>query len=186
MPHLLTVAEALWRDRVVEVRYRRWSPSPGVVTRRLEPLGLVLKAGVWYLVAGVERPRTYRVSSIVEATALDDEATRPAGFDLAAWWQEHVEEYERADTAPTAVVRMSPEALKAFQDVPRAVTPPDEDGWHRVTIPLDNLAHTATGLLRLGPGAQVVAPPELVEHMTATIHAMARLYPERKSGGGGI
>ncbi|WP_203925637.1 helix-turn-helix transcriptional regulator [Virgisporangium ochraceum] len=179
VPHLLTVADALWRDRVVEVRYRRWSPSPKVVSRRLHPLGLVLKAGVWYLVAGSGSPRTYRVSSIVEATVLDDGATRPPGFDLAGWWQRHVEEYERAATAPTAVVRVSPDALRVLPEIfgDRPVTPPDGDGWHRVTIPLDNVAHMAAGLLRLGAEAQVVAPPELVEHMVATIEAMARLYP---------
>jgi len=51
VPHLLAVAEALWQDQIIEVRYRRWSPRPGEVTRRLHPLGLVLKAGVWYLIA---------------------------------------------------------------------------------------------------------------------------------------
>ncbi|MFN3875840.1 MAG: WYL domain-containing protein, partial [Flavobacteriales bacterium] len=49
------------------------------------PLGLVLKAGVWYLVA---RPagtteggqRTYRVSNIRAATALATPVRRPARF----------------------------------------------------------------------------------------------------------
>src|SRR4051794_32105607 len=92
VPHLLALAEALWQDRAVEIRYKRWSPRPGTVTRRLSPLGLVLKAGVWYLVAaGDDTPRTYRVSSIESLRPLPEHVTRPDGFDLAAAWQAHVD-----------------------------------------------------------------------------------------------
>ncbi|MFF5287896.1 WYL domain-containing protein [Paractinoplanes globisporus] len=61
VPHLVAVAEALSRDQVIEIWSRRWAPRPGEVTRRLHTLGLVLKAGVWYLIAaGRGRPRTNR------------------------------------------------------------------------------------------------------------------------------
>src|SRR3954468_5666283 len=46
-PSLLPdVADAVWDDRRLAVRYRR---RDTVVDRELEPYGLVLKAGVWYL-----------------------------------------------------------------------------------------------------------------------------------------
>ncbi|CAM5484420.1 transcriptional regulator [Streptomyces avidinii] len=51
-PYLGQVADAVWRGRVIEVRYRRWK-EPREVDRRLAPYGLVLKAGRWYLVAGL-------------------------------------------------------------------------------------------------------------------------------------
>lgn len=187
VPHLLAVAEALWRDRAIEVRYRRWAPEPGEVTRTLQPLGLVLKAGVWYVVAvEIGEPRTYRVSSIVELRPLPETFTRPDGFDLAGFWRAHVERYERADPATVAVVRLSPDALAALPDVlgPKAsrlalrtLTPADPDGWRRVTIPVESVPHAATGLLRLGANAQVVSPTELVTYMADTIQAMAGLYP---------
>ncbi|WP_328612441.1 WYL domain-containing protein [Amycolatopsis sp. NBC_00355] len=182
VPQLLAAAEALWRDQVVEVRYRRWSPRPGVVTRRLHPLGLVLKAGVWYLVAS---GRTYRVTNIVDLTPLGETFTRPAGFDLAEFWREHVERYERADLDETAVVRLSsagiaalPEILgpKAARLVSHTLEPADAEGWQRATVPLESVPHAAAGLLRLGADAQVLEPPELVAHMEKTIRAMARLY----------
>ncbi|HEY0699180.1 MAG TPA: HTH domain-containing protein, partial [Micromonospora sp.] len=70
-PHLAGLADAVWRERLVEIRYRRWK-TPREVTRRLAPLGVVLKAGRWYLVAADirgdvsggradDRVRTYRV-----------------------------------------------------------------------------------------------------------------------------
>src|SRR3954469_8391357 len=64
-PDLSTVAEAVWSSRRLEIRYRRWK-APREVTRTLDPLGVVLKAGRWYLVAGsATRTTAYRVSNIL-------------------------------------------------------------------------------------------------------------------------
>jgi predicted DNA-binding transcriptional regulator YafY len=189
VPHLLAVAEALWQDRVIEVRYARWSPRPGEVTRRLDPLGLVLKAGVWYLVAVRRgRPRTYRVSSIMRLRTLPESFTRPAGFDLVAFWQEHVERYEQSDTEEAAVVRLTTNGIKALPGVlgPRAarvalgtLEPADPEGWRRATIPMESVPHVAATLLRLGPDVQALSPPDLVTHVTHHVQALARLYPVR-------
>ncbi|MFI7600868.1 helix-turn-helix transcriptional regulator [Actinoplanes sp. NPDC049681] len=188
VPHLLAVADALWQDQVVEVGYRRWSPRPGEVTRRLHPLGLVLKAGVWYLIAaGHGRPRAYRVSAITRLRPLPEHFVRPDRFDLAAFWQEHVHRYEDAETEQVATVRLTEAGVAALRDVlgPRAarlalrtLTPAGPDGWQQATIPLENLRHAAGTLLRLGAEVQVLAPAPLVAHMTTTIQAMARLYRE--------
>ncbi|WP_095758168.1 helix-turn-helix transcriptional regulator [Streptomyces xinghaiensis] len=57
------IAEAVWGDRLLTARYRRRAETGGTEVRRaLEPYGLVLKAGVWYLVArpaeeGLSPPR---------------------------------------------------------------------------------------------------------------------------------
>ena len=186
VPHLLAAAEALWADRVIEVRYRRWSPRPGEVTRRLHPLGLVLKAGVWYLIAaGRGAPRTYRVSSILGLRPRPERFARPADFDLAAFWQAHVERYEQGEPDQVAEIRLSPQGVAALPDVigPRAarmaahtLTPPDPDGWRRATIPLESVPHATGMLLRLGADVRALAPESLVVHMAATIERMARLY----------
>ena len=44
VPALAGLAEAVWEGRVVEAEYNRGETT---VPRRLEPIGLVLKAGVW-------------------------------------------------------------------------------------------------------------------------------------------
>ena len=93
VPHLAVIAGALWRGRRVDMRYREGS---AVVSRRLDPLGLVLKAGVWYLLArrrGEER--VYRVSRIVSARERTEECPRDPEFDLAAAWASRSEAFER-------------------------------------------------------------------------------------------
>ncbi|WP_372446636.1 WYL domain-containing protein [Streptomyces laculatispora] len=44
VPFLSAVAVAVWNGRALHLRYRRWR-EPTDVDRRLEPYGLVLKAG---------------------------------------------------------------------------------------------------------------------------------------------
>ena len=63
------------------IKYQRGDSR---VERELEPLGLVLKAGIWYVVAANEEQlRTYRVSRVVDAQ-LRRVLHAPDGFDLAA------------------------------------------------------------------------------------------------------
>ena len=62
--HLKTVARAVWNDRRLEIGYRR--PDGQVVRRTLDPLGLVHKTGVWYLVAIHDGDtRVFRVDRIL-------------------------------------------------------------------------------------------------------------------------
>jgi predicted DNA-binding transcriptional regulator YafY len=49
--HLAGIADAVWNQRVIDVRYIRAGSARREVTRTLEPYGLVLKTGVWYLAA---------------------------------------------------------------------------------------------------------------------------------------
>ncbi len=93
--HLAAVADAVWNQRRIRVRYERWR---GEVARQLEPLGIVLKGGIWYLVAraseGVGDARTYRVSRILALEVLDERFERPAGFALAEYWQTWLGQFE--------------------------------------------------------------------------------------------
>src|SRR4029077_15785878 len=68
-----TLTQAVFTSHRVRISYAR----PGreaPVERTLDPLGLVLKAGVWYLIAnaGSGDPRTYRASRVAEAELLDE------------------------------------------------------------------------------------------------------------------
>lgn len=109
-PLLSVVADAVWRQRVLRAHYRRWG---GEVRRALHPLGLVLKAGNWYLVASAEGAvRTYRVSRFLEVTATDEPSARPAGFDLAAYWETASRDLQARVLRGTARVRVTPAGLR--------------------------------------------------------------------------
>src|SRR4051794_913916 len=184
-PHLSTVADAVWRGRLLQVRYRRWK-APREVTRTLHPLGVVLKAGRWYLVATArERVTAYRVSNILEAEVLEAAAERPTGFDLAGVWQEWADRYERSVYTSTATVRMTESALRlmAFVFPPEMsrtarelAGPLDEDGWLITTVPIESIKQGHIELLKLGDEAEVLAPAELRERFADTARGLAATY----------
>jgi predicted DNA-binding transcriptional regulator YafY len=170
VPHLPVGAAALWNGQRLEMRYRE---GPKVVSRRLDPLGLVLKAGVWYLLAtrrGEER--VYRVSRIVSARELDEECTRPAGFDLAETWLRRSEEFERSRRQIEVTVRVPRSEVRYLRDA-RIV----EDGERPTVVArFDGPGHAFHALLSWGPTAEVVDPPELRERIASAAAETAALY----------
>jgi predicted DNA-binding transcriptional regulator YafY len=197
--HLRALADAVWADRWIAVRYESWE---GIVERELEPLGLAIKAGEWYLAAlprggsgkpgrRSPTPRTYRVSNIREL-AVHDAIARPAGFDLAAYWAESTRRFEHDIYRGTAEIRLSPRGRKVLrgdnaaveeaidqavaQAVARAALGPDD--WLRVAIPIETLGHATRQMLSLGTDVEVLGPPELRERVAQTARTIAAAYAE--------
>jgi predicted DNA-binding transcriptional regulator YafY len=187
-PHLADVAEAVWRQRRVRVLYRGWR---GEADRTIEPYGLVLKGGRWYVVAsqpGADAPATYRVNQILSLTLLDQEFARPASFDLPTWWREHVMQFRAGLHRDDATVRLSAHGRQRLREVAtelvvaavdRTAGPPDAAGWVTAVIPIESLTHAHGELLRLGADVEVLAPAALRERLAATAAELAVLYARR-------
>src|SRR5215831_6395198 len=130
-PYLAAIADAVWNQRRIEVRYRRWR-APTDVTRTLEPYGIVLKAGKWYLVArdatgsgrsGMEEIpvgsigavgenpicRTYRINHILRLADTGERFARADGFELAVFWASNVAGFRAGLWQGDATIRLSPE-----------------------------------------------------------------------------
>ena len=159
VPHLGALAEAVWGERRIslELRARR----PRGAARSLEPLGVVLKAGVWYLVASSEgQIRTYRASRVAGVSPTDERFERPEGFDLAAYWAESTAAYERDTPRIDVTVRVDPERLYRLEDafggrnVAAAVRLDDRDpdGWLRLRLRLDWPEEVPGRLMGCGAG----------------------------------
>jgi predicted DNA-binding transcriptional regulator YafY len=178
VPFLPRVADAVWRSRVLDVRYRRWK-EPTDVDRRIEPYGLVLKAGRWYVVAG-PGPRTYRVDQILELAPGGEEFEPPEDFDLAAFWDRYQAGFHARLRQGEAVVRLSPRAAARLTGAAAralaATGTPEPGGWIRATLPVESPDQAHDFFLSLGAEAEVVAPAALRAHLTATARALAERY----------
>jgi predicted DNA-binding transcriptional regulator YafY len=185
---LRALADAVWADRWVRVRYDSWE---GLVDRELEPLGLVIKAAEWYLAAlprGKRKatPRTYRVSNI-RALEVHAAFVRPKRFDLAAYWADSTRRFERELYRETAEVRLSPRGRKLLSSTSSAVEdaidlatePVDARGWLRVTIPIESIGHATRELIGLGTDVEVLGPPALRDSIRATARAVSAVYAKR-------
>jgi len=187
VPYLAAAAEAVWRRRVLRVHYRRWR---GEVHRDLHALGLVLKGGIWYLVArgeaGPEEDtiRSYRVARILAADVLGDGFERPAGFDLAAYWQESARTMEAARFRGEAELLLTERGLRLLPMKFGAVGavaaagagPPDDRGRARVVLPVESLPVAVDDMLRLGTDAEVLGPPELRAAVARAVTELAERY----------
>lgn len=175
------LAVAVWSGRRVRLRYDSWAK---VVDREVEPLGVVLKAGVWYLVAGVGgSPRTYRVASILALEVLEDAAAPLPGFDLALFWAKFCDEYEQRMQAGSARLRATDGALRRLARESQAIAlavrdagPPGADGRREVTIPIETGREAVATLLRMGDEVEVLEPPELREAMAEAARKLAAVY----------
>lgn len=180
-PELLpAVADAVWDDRRVAARYRRKDTE---VERELEPYGLVLKAGVWYLAARAgEDVRVYRIDRFTSVTLLDDRFTRDPDFDLPAFWAERAAQFARSILRDEVTVRLTPAGARQLRHVTdragadealAAAGEPDEQGRITVTLPVESLDVAFSQLLGLGPEGEVLAPAALRERFA---EAAARTY----------
>ncbi|MBD0670175.1 helix-turn-helix transcriptional regulator [Streptomyces sp. CBMA156] len=170
-PHLAAVAAAVWERRSVVLRYRRWR-APEEIERRVDPYGLVLKAGRWYLVAaGPSGMRTYRVDQIIGLRDLAEEFEPAAGFDLGAYWTGHLAGFRARLHTGEALVRLTPEGAR------RLGLAPGGDGWTRARVPIESVDHAHGEFLRLGADVEVLEPAELRDRITATVRTLAARYP---------
>lgn len=182
VPHLSTLSDAVWSSTRIAVDYER---GDGAVRRVLEPLGVVLKAGIWYVVARVdEQIRTYRVSRVVATETTTERFERPDEFDLAAYWAESAAAFERDVPRVEVVIRVHPDGMDRLRAavggavLRAAETLPDDDpeGWSRLRIRLDYPDEAAGVLLSAGPQVDVVSPPEVRAEVATTARAVARRY----------
>ncbi|MFE5888839.1 helix-turn-helix transcriptional regulator [Streptomyces sp. NPDC002285] len=185
-PELLpVVADAVWDDRRIVARYRRGESEVG---RELEPYGLVLKAGVWYLCARVAGHGSYRVYRIDRFTAVDrgeERFERDGEFDLPGFWEERAEQFARSLLRAEIVVRVSPGGVRRLpytvdpqsaREALRAADAPDGDGWVTLTLPVESEEVAHTQLASLGPEIEVLAPESLRERFTDDAIRLAALY----------
>ncbi|GAA4099751.1 YafY family protein [Nonomuraea soli] len=185
VPHLGEVSEALWEERSLRMIYRRWGQQE--VEREIDPYGLVLKGGSWYLVAAPRNssPRTYRVSRILKIERLERTFERPAGFDLAAFWQAYAAEFLQKMYTAEALIRLAPDLDGLFRYTVgeevghRALAgagEPDADGWRTLTLPIESIKHARWVLLRLGAMVEVLGPAELRALMAEEAEKLAEMY----------
>jgi predicted DNA-binding transcriptional regulator YafY len=167
VPHLPTIASATWREQRLSARYRE---GRRVVRRTLDPLGLVLKAGAWYLVARRSAGmRVYRVSRFVSVRPRDDTFERPEDFDLAAFWEEWSQTFEASLPRIDVKLRASDAVLR---HLPRDLQ--QKDGVY--TVGFASADEAFRELLKFGPDAEVLEPVELRDRIAAAAREVAGLY----------
>lgn len=141
----------------------------GTKTRTVIPLGLVVKAGRWYLVAQPPggTPRTYRVSRIASPSLRYVSTTRPAGFHLGDYWMRSQIEFDRSIRSVNVHLRVPRSSLDDLRSaVPGELTDAAIDAGTitedrcELDLPME-ASEVAVAQLITIPGAEVISPHKI-------------------------
>jgi predicted DNA-binding transcriptional regulator YafY len=168
VPHLPALSAAVWRGCRVRLRYRE---GGRVVQRTVDPLGLVLKGGAWYLVAHRSAGmRVYRVSRVASVRPLEDSFERPSEFELAVFWEQWSQNFEQTLPRVEVTVRVDEAVRRLLPGEPRI----EADG--RTVVAFQHLGDAYRELLRFGSQVEVLEPAELRARVAETGREVAALY----------
>ena len=173
-PSLPVLREAVTGRTSVRFRYRD-------VERTVDPWGLLLRDGFWYLIGfdhGRSERRTYRIDRIeggVESVP-DSSFDRPAGFDPRAALPEDPKLIGATETVPVARVRIDGgRARAAVRDLDeQRVQWRGDDGSVDVDVPCANLSAFRSWLLGFAEHAEVLAPEDVRAHVIEWLEAVER------------
>ena len=181
VPLLPVLQEAIWSERKLLFTYQR-GPGCDEVEREADPLGLVAKGSAWYLVARIgEDVRSYRISRISQATVMDQPCVVPAGFDLAAFWEQSTTAFKTALPNYVAKFRVSPDAFLRLRFAGRFARVGDTverdlDGWMRVSVGFDVEEMAVEYAMGFGSKLEVLEPRSLREKVIAAAHQVLEFY----------
>lgn len=185
MPFLGVIHDALWRERKLQLAYGRADGAH--VERLVDPLGLVAKGSVWYLVARTEQGdvRTYRVSRVQSARLVADACcVVPEGFDLAAFWDASKQRLAAGVPRFSICLRADPQVIAEFKSVARwarveAVGTTEADGRVRVAMEFELEEDACAFVLSFGPHVELLEPPHLRAEVARRLADAAAQYHTR-------
>jgi predicted DNA-binding transcriptional regulator YafY len=179
-PFLTLLQQAVWEDRQVHITYR--PVEGGIGERIIDAYALVAKANIWYLVG--KKPEgemhNYRVVRFKEVNVLESRFVREPHFDLAAYWKESCEKFERASMEATppyhTLLRVHPSTQWYFPGYMEGryqqIGTPDADGWQTLRVTFTDRAEARSRLLGLGTNVMVIEPQDLQDTILETARAI--------------
>jgi predicted DNA-binding transcriptional regulator YafY len=173
--HLAALRRAVWDDRRVRLRYR--DRASNTTERTVDPLGLVAKAGIWYLVARADGAyRTFRAERILGVTVLNEPFARPANFDLDAYWRNWTSSVESSAQRFEVLLAVRPsdvELVSRYWDVqlvPRSPANDADTAVVRVVFPAQDAA--LHQLVAWGDVVRILEPLAIRDELVARARAI--------------
>ena len=103
---LSILKEGIWNSKVLNISYRKINETKNVL---LNPLGLVCKRGIWYLIGENNKIiKTYKVSNIESALLTDILFDRPKDFNLEKYWKSSTSNFKSSIPKHTFTFKVNP------------------------------------------------------------------------------
>jgi predicted DNA-binding transcriptional regulator YafY len=156
--------------------------------RLVDPLGLVSKGSVWYLVAMTDKgDRTFRVSRVRSVELTEERIDRPEGFDLRTAWQSVVATVGERRLSVRATLRIDRSLVHALRgqfggDMMLAelddTSDSSDDPSALVVVGGQSALRIAEHLAGWGSLIEVVEPTEVRRHLARIGRELSARYAD--------
>jgi predicted DNA-binding transcriptional regulator YafY len=180
-PWFEPVRTAVWQRRQVEMCYQR-AEADRAEWRVVEPLGLVWKAGLWYLAAYCHLRKDFRVfhvSRIQDLNLTEEPVSAYPDFDLQTFWASFLRRFEATITPVVLTLSVRPEAISRLNEEHRVVQI-EPDGAAVVRIRADSMDAAVSRVLSLGPGVIVLQPIEVRDAVVDAARSIVGAHDEER------
>lgn len=162
-PFWETLQRAVYEDRPIQISYIRFEGER--LERIVKPYSLVMKAGVWYLVARhgeLGEFRTYRISRLQQVEIQDTTFLRQKDFDLATFWQNHIAQLTAQWMPYAFTIRATEKGITFLRPyILELVAQPEGDGWFTAHINVNSIEDARMLVFGLGQEGYAIEPAEL-------------------------
>lgn len=171
---------AVFTDRRVRLSYRHGGATT-TSDYTVDPYGLVVTAGVWYLVADrAGEPRLFRADRVRAAEVTDEPVRRRESVELSDVWEVLRRDVEERPAAVRVEARVRLSRLEMFRrtEAARLTAEPVVDAageWAGVRLAYPEIG-AVRSLLAFGEHVEVLSPPEARERMAEAAAALMKLY----------
>jgi predicted DNA-binding transcriptional regulator YafY len=172
VPLLPLIHDGVVRGRRLELDYRDSEARSRHVT--VDPVGLVAKAGLWYLVTA--EPALLRVSRVRSCVVRPEPAIRPDGFDLATTWAALRERVEVRPRDLRVTITARPDAIGRVRRVLAAHVREGEQADPVLHLTFAGVPHAVGSLLGFGTQIEVLEPPAVRAALVDAARSVITLY----------
>jgi predicted DNA-binding transcriptional regulator YafY len=172
VPLLPLIHDGVVRGRRLDLDYRDSEARGRQVT--VDPVGLVAKAGIWYLVTA--EPALLRVSRIRTCVIRPEPAVRPDHRDLATTWAELRERVEVRPRDLRVSMAVRPEAMSRVRRLLAAQLRDSDPADPVLRLSFAGLPHAVGSLLGLGSTVEVLEPPSVRDALVEAARSVIALY----------
>lgn len=166
----------IWNNNVLNIVYRKINEVKNVI---LNPLGLVCKRGVWYLVGeNNDIIKTYKVRSIETASLTDKIFHRPDDFNLKKYWKYNTSSFKSFIPKHLFVFKVNHSIVNNIKERPFITvsnTIVKEDGVY-MDIKFDALYQGIEFAFAYGKDVEIIYPVEAIDIIKKKSSEIIDLY----------
>lgn len=175
---LSILQNAIWNHKVLKIVYKKINETKEVT---LNPLGLVCKRGIWYLIGiNTEVIKTYKVTSIESALLIDDHFDRPSDFNLEAHWKSSTSNFKSLIPKYTFTFKVNPSIINHIKER-KFITISNEvvkDNEIYLDISFDVIWQGIEFAFTYGKNIKIIKPIEAINEIKIKASEVIKLYDD--------